>query len=159
MKIFIVYFAVLALTACNSNPRTIAKNSDSLDAGAKANNTSRVNEKSCYQHYSVKDTVKLKLVKNENIISGTLRFKYFGKDENKGTFAGVIRGDTLVADYTFMSEGVTSVRQIAFLKRNNTLMEGYGDVEEKNGEMVFKNVGKLNFKGNAPLVLGSCAGE
>lgn len=156
---FIVYFAVFALTACNSNPRTIAENSDSLNAGTKVTDTSHLNEKSCYQHYSAKDTVKLELVKNENIISGTLRFKRFGKDENKGTFAGVMRGDTLVADYTFMSEGVTSVRQIAFLKRNNTLVEGYGDVEEKNGEMVFKNVGKLNFKGSAPLVLGACAGE
>ena len=156
MKSSIVYFAAIVLTACNTNPRTSTENSDSLNAVTKATDTSHLNEKSCYQHYSAKDTVKLELVKNENIISGTLRFKRFGKDENKGTFAGVMRGDTLVADYTFMSEGVTSVRQIAFLKRNNTLVEGYGDVEEKNGKMVLKNIGRLNFKGSAPLVLGAC---
>ena len=156
MKIFIVYFAVIALASCNSNSRTIAKNSDTLNAGVKATDTRRVNEKSCYQYYSVKDTVKLEVVKNENSISGTLRIKHFGKDENIGTFTGVMKQDTLVADYTFMSEGVTSVRQIAFFKRNNTLVEGYGDVEEKNGKMVFRNLDKLNFKDSAPLVLGLC---
>ena len=156
MKIFIVYFTAFALTACNNNQHSDVANKDSLTVDKKLSDTDHSNAKKCYANYSLKDTVKLELVKNKNIISGTLRFKYFGKDENKGTFAGVVRGDTLVADYTFMSEGVTSVRQIAFLKRNNTLVEGYGDVEEKNGKMVFKNIGKLNFKGSASLFLGAC---
>ena len=155
MKMFIVYLAAFAFTGCiNQQPGSANKDSHTVDK--KLSDTNYSNEKNCYANYSLKDTVKLELVKNENIISGTLSFKYFGKDENIGTFAGVMRGDTLVADYTFMSEGVTSVRQIAFIKLDNTLVEGYGDVEEKNGEMVFKNIGKLNFKDGAPLVLGVC---
>ena len=124
MKIFIVYFTAFALTACNNNQHTAAESKDSHTIDKKLSNTDHLNEKICYTNYSVKDTVKLELERNENRINGSLRIKLLGKDENKGTFAGVMRGDTLVADYTFMSEGVTSVRQIAFFKRNNTLWRG-----------------------------------
>ena len=126
-----MYFAAFALISCNNNQHTTAESKNSHTIDKKLSNTDHLNEKICYTNYSVKDTVKLELERNENRINGSLRIKLLGKNENKGTFSGVLRGDTLVADYTFMSEGVTSVRQIAFLKRNNTLVEGYGDV--KNG--------------------------
>ena len=56
-----------------------------------------------------------------------------------------MRGDTLVADYTFNSEGIESVRQVAFLKKGDQLLEGYGDVEQKDNKTVFKNISTLSF--------------
>lgn len=56
-----------------------------------------------------------------------------------------MKGDTLIVDYTFDSEGSESVREVVFLKRNNQLIEGFGDVEEKDGKTVFKDKSKLIF--------------
>nr|GFC68635.1 hypothetical protein [Tanacetum cinerariifolium] len=37
-----------------------------------------------------------------------------------------MHGDTLVADYTFQSEGTTSIRQVVFLRRDIGFIEGFG---------------------------------
>ena len=56
-------------------------------------------------------------------------------------------GDTLLAEYIFKSEGITSIREVAFLKQDDSFVEGYGDVEEQYGKMVFKNRSALSFTG------------
>lgn len=157
MKIFIPLYTAFIFTACNSNRTTIAENKDSLAVVKKITEATSMNEKHCYENYANKDTVKLQLITNENKVTGSLQIKLFNKDENKGTFIGKMRGDTLIADYIFMSEGTRSIRQIAYLKRNKTLIEGYGNVEGKDGKMVFKNIATLNFKDITPLVEVSCS--
>lgn len=42
---------------------------------------------------------------------------------------------TLIADYTFWSEGRKSVREVAFLATDDGLVEGYGPVQEHSGNM------------------------
>ena len=69
----------------------------------------------------------------------------FEKDKNNGIFEGELHGDTLIAEYTFTSEGKESIRQVAFLKKGNQLFEGFGDMEDKNGKMMFKNISTLKF--------------
>jgi len=157
MKILIPLFIVFIFPACNANMATVAEDKDSLLAGNKISAAHPLSEKHCYENYSEKDSVKLELITNDNKVTGTLQMRLFNKDENKGTFIGKMKGDTLIADYIFMSEGTRSVRQIAYLKRNKTLIEGYGNVEEKDGKMVFKNIAKLNFNDITPLEEVSCA--
>lgn len=147
---------VFIFTACNNNKNTIVETKDTIPVDTIVATAHPLNEKQCYANYSKKDSIKLQLTTNENTITGTLQIKLFAKDENKGTFKGIIKGDTLIADYVFMSEGILSTRQIAFLKRNNNLIEGYGDVEEKDGKILFKNVAKLNFNNSTPLVKVTC---
>ena len=156
MKKIIQLFMVFIFTACNNNKNNIVETKDSVPVDTIVATAHPLNEKQCYADYSKKDSIKLELITNGNSITGTLQIKLFAKDENKGTFKGIIKGDTLVADYVFMSEGIMSTRQIAFLKRNNNLIEGYGDVEEKDGKMLFKNVAKLNFNNSTPLVKVTC---
>ena len=156
MKIFIPLLTAFIFTACNANMATVAENKDSLTDVKKISEAKSLSEKHCYENYSEKDSVKLELITNENNATGTLQIKLFNKDGNKGTFIGKMRGDTLIADYIFMSEGTRSIRQIAYLKRNKTLIEGYGNVEAKDGKMVFKNIAKLNFNDITPLVEVSC---
>jgi hypothetical protein len=51
-----------------------------------------------------------------------------------------------------MSEGISSVRQVVFLKKGNTYIEGYGDVvEEASGKVVFKDRKQLQFDGKSIL--------
>lgn len=100
----------------------------------------------CYQGVLKKDTISLSLnLKGNQISSGKLSYKFFEKDSNEGTLSGALKGDTLIADYTFMSEGTTSVRQVVFLKKGNAYIEGYGDIIDDNGKVRFKNTKQLNF--------------
>ncbi|MFV8270212.1 hypothetical protein ACNQGP_09790 [Flavobacterium sp. GT2N3] len=112
----------------------------------------------CYSAIMKTDTVYMSLkVKGNQITSGKLSYNYFEKDKNEGTLAGEIKGDTLFAEYTFMSEGVTSNRQVVFLKKGNTYVEGYGDiVDDNNGNVIFKDIKQLNFEGNVVLSKIDC---
>lgn len=110
-----------------------------------------VTTKECYEYVQGNDTIQASLLVEANNVSGDLTYKLYEKDKNSGTISGTVQGDTLIADYTFKSEGTTSVRQVAFLRKNKSLIEGYGDSEEKEGKMVFKEINKLNFNGNIIL--------
>ena len=67
-----------------------------------------------------------------------------------------MKGDILVADYTFMSEGVQSVRQVAFRQQGNSFIEGYGEIVTDNKRSLFKNINGLNFKNSIKLVENPC---
>lgn len=111
----------------------------------------------CYMGILKKDTVSMSLnIKGNQVSSGKLSYKFFEKDKNEGTLIGEMKGDTLLADYTFMSEGVSSVRQVAFLKKGNVFTEGYGDIEESNGKAIFKNTKQLKFDGKIILSKTNC---
>ncbi len=57
----------------------------------------------------------------------------------------MIKDSLLVGQYTFMSEGVSSVRETVFGIVPEGLIEGFGDVEERDSMMVFKNMDSLRF--------------
>lgn len=112
--------------------------------------------KECYEYTQKKDTIQVNiLVQGENV-SGDLIYKLFEKDQNIGKISGTISGDTLNATYTFMSEGKESMRQVVFLRKNKTLLEGYGESEEKDGKMVFKSMKDLNFTSSLQLLEVPC---
>ncbi|MFV7234199.1 hypothetical protein [Flavobacterium sp. ZB4R12] len=51
-----------------------------------------------------------------------------------------------------MSEGIATVRQVAFLKKGDSYVEGYGDVVDDNkGKVTFKDTKQLKFDGNTVL--------
>ena len=104
----------------------------------------------CYQAIIEKDTITLTVdINNVNQFEGKLDYSYYQKDKSIGTLLGNVKGDTIFADYTFQSEGKTSVRELAFLKKDlNTYVEGYGEIIETNGKMVFKDKSKIKFDGN-----------
>lgn len=110
----------------------------------------------CYIYTKNRDTVKLKLNTENEELTGDLSYSLFEKDSNKGTIAGEIKGDTILAEYTFDSEGMRSTREVVFLKRDGKLYEGFGDVEEKSGKTVFKNRAQLKFGNTIVLSLTEC---
>ncbi|WP_426064764.1 hypothetical protein [Flavobacterium sp. DSP2-3-1] len=114
--------------------------------------------KECYRAILKKDTVSLTLnVKNGQLSSGNLSYNFFEKDKNAGTLVGEFKGDTLYADYTFMSEGISSVREVAFLKKDDSYVEGFGDVIDDNkGKVTFKDKKQLQFDGNVLLSKVDC---
>lgn len=153
---FLLTAAAFFLTSCNSNQE---KTSGDEKVGAdstitKADTNNGTSE--CYINTKNKDSMLLHLTIKNNSVTGDMNYHVSGKDKNKGTLQGEIRGDTIFADYTFMSEGKESVRQVAYLKKDNSLLEGYGDAEEKGGKMVFKNTGSLYFGKGVVLQKTDC---
>ncbi|MFV5692615.1 hypothetical protein ACM55K_11375 [Flavobacterium sp. LT1R49] len=112
----------------------------------------------CYRTILKKDTISMTLnIKGDQLTSGKLSYNFYEKDKSFGTLVGIIKGDTLFADYAFMSEGVATVRQVAFLKKGNTYVEGFGDVVDDNkGKVTFKDVKQLKFDGNIVLSKVDC---
>jgi hypothetical protein len=92
-----------------------------------------------------KDTVIMRIVNNKGKVDGTLMYNYFEKDKNTGTLTGNMQGDTLIADYIFMSEGVQSVREVAFVKKDNAWLQGYGEMVQEGNKMKFTDRNKLVF--------------
>lgn len=100
----------------------------------------------CYLSTANNGTIELSFnINSMQEVNGTLLYSQYEKDKNDGTIVGNIKGDTLIADYTFMSEGVSSVREVAFLHKDGAYIEGFGDVTESNGKVVFKDKTKLKF--------------
>jgi hypothetical protein len=114
----------------------------------------------CYAFANDSSNVELSFnVNSHQEVNGKLTYKLYGKDKNEGTLIGNIKGDTLIGDYTFMSEGVSSVREVAFLQRENTFIEGYTDVAEANGKVTFKDKKKLKFDPKMVLTKVACKVE
>ncbi|WP_309609216.1 hypothetical protein [Flavobacterium sp.] len=112
----------------------------------------------CFMGILKKDTVSMTLnTKDGKFNFGKLSYHLFEKDKNEGEFSGKMKGDTLFADYNFMSEGVSSVREVAFLKKEDTFTEGYGEVVyDNNGKVIFKNTKALKFDGDIVLKKVDC---
>ena len=143
-----IAIGAIFLISCNNNaPKTSNTEQVVVEIGTRQ----------CYASTLNKDSALLVLNFKGNIVEGSMDYKINGKDKNKGSLNGEMKGDTIFADYKFLSEGVESVRQVAFLKMDSTLTEGYGDVEEKNGKTVFKNAAALDFSKGLKMQKVDCA--
>lgn len=147
---------LIFIVACNT---TTTDNSevkkDSFDTSSTPM-TIQVPNTRCFSSVKGKDTVYLKLEKFPNVVTGDLSYKLYEKDSNNGTIDGKMNGDTLIAEYTFMSEGQQSIRQVAFLIKDSIATEGYTDAEDKDGKMVFKNTAALDFSKGLQLKEIAC---
>lgn len=105
----------------------------------------KISDTQCYAFTKNSDSAKLNFISTNGITTGELSYNLHEKDKNNGIIEGEIKGDTLIADYTFNSEGSESVREVVYLMKGNELIEGFGEVEEKKGKTVFKDRSKLIF--------------
>jgi hypothetical protein len=157
-KVYLILLSVISFAACNTN-----KENGTEDVTGSASDTTsmrvQIPDMKCYANMNGKDTIFLKLEKFPNVVTGILKYKLYEKDANHGDLDGKLYGDTLIADYKFESEGKESVRQVAFLIKGNIVKEGYGDMEEEKGKMVFKNTGSINFNNGLQLNEIACPVE
>lgn len=119
----------------------------------------QVPETNCFASSEGDNRVHLTVEKFPNVVTGRLVYSLREKDANTGTLDGVMRGDTLIADYQFMSEGQSSVRQVAFLVQDSVAVEGFGEVEERDGKMIFKDASALDFSKGIRLRKISCTND
>jgi hypothetical protein len=143
MKNIFAIFTIALFAACQGG--TAKKTQAKIDSTIISNAATPENAVACYQYIKNRDTATLSIKVEGNQVSGSLGYNLYEKDKNSGTFTGLIKGDTLIADYTFHAEGKISVREIALFKQGDKLIEGFGDVQEIKGNIKFKDISKLKF--------------
>ncbi len=149
-------FLILSLSACN-NPQATNDETSKINPGAAPSDASGESLKeSCYRSKTGNSIVEMTLTEKDGLVQGTLNYMPEAKDKNTGIVKGRMRGDTLLADYTFMSEGMESVREVMFLKTAEGYKEGYGPVKDLNGKMVFEDPTAADFSKSATLIKVDC---
>ncbi|TKK71790.1 hypothetical protein FC093_01870 [Ilyomonas limi] len=145
-RIFISLCITFCLIACNSNTSN-TNNHQTADVQSTNDSADAVSSSLCYAYMQNMDTIRLNITTTGDTFSGHMLYQLKERDRNNGTLQGTIKGDTLIADYTFSSEGMVSVRQVAFLKQQEGLREGFGELKQKNNQWVFANPRALQFTG------------
>lgn len=153
MKIkFLVLGLVISMAACNKKEDTKVVTEPEMEQPEIT-----APAKECYEYTNGKDTIELSMaITNGNNVAGDLKYAWFEKDSNTGMFSGMFKGDTLYADYTFQSEGVTSIREIVMLRKGDNLLQGYGDITEQGNKQAFKNKKTLKFDDKMVLKKITC---
>jgi len=155
LKTFLLYFILITLCISCRKKETTSVSGTSQDSVAQTPPVEEV-VGDCFMVVTGKDSMLMQIVIENNSAVGQLHYRFYEKDKSGGTFFGDMHGDTLIADYKFMSEGMESEREVAFLRKGETFIEGYGVEEDKDGRMVFKNINSLRFSGQ-PMQKVDCA--
>jgi hypothetical protein len=150
MKTFNILILAVLLAACNTQVKETETNNS---AKSEKESTSGTN---CYLYASEADTVSLNLTHLGDSITGTLVYNYKEKDKNTGTISGRMNGNILLAEYTFLSEGIQSCRQVAFKLEGDNFIEGYGESYSQNDRFFFKYPDSLNFDSSFKLRETAC---
>lgn len=156
---FISTLFILSLASCTSENKGAAGDSTEVIALDTTFTATTPNESSgdCYIYTKNRDTASLKLNIIGEELTGELSYKLFEKDSNAGKIAGEMKGDTIIAEYTFDSEGMRSVREVVFVKKDDgNIYEGTGDVIEKDGKMVFKDRSAIKFSPTMVFTKTNC---
>jgi hypothetical protein len=151
MKLMALFIAGMLVLSCNTNEKNNEAATKKEEEAKKQ--SSAMN---CYRYANATDTVSLKLIHVAETITGTLIYNLKEKDKNQGTIQGAMKGNLLVADYTFQSEGMRSVRQVVFKLEGNSFIEGYGDIDMQNDKARFKNIDSLQFNSAIKLTGTDC---
>lgn len=150
MKLIYLFIFTAFLFACNAEGNRANQTAQNTVANPDTVITN------CYTYTSASDTILLNINQVKDSVTGTLVYKLKEKDSNHGTINGSMKDSILLADYTFVSEGVTSTRQVAFKKDHNNLVEGYGEVFNDNGKTSFKKPDSLIFSSSLVILKTNC---
>ncbi|WP_231463279.1 MULTISPECIES: hypothetical protein [unclassified Pedobacter] len=143
-KLFSISIALsLFLFSCKSDSKKYTT-VDSSIMSDKTDNYRSPDE--CFTYDKNGDNVSLLIYgTGNNKVLGKLNYSLSGKDKNSGQFYGRTVGDTIIVDYKFQSEGVWSIRQVAWIRQGDKLLEGFGETYQDNDIVKFKNYRKLNY--------------
>ncbi len=154
-KIFYLFAGIIISVSCN-NTQTTSTQQQVQDTATKPKPPVNFTGQYCYSYIQNKDSVTLRIVVSDSSVTGKLMYNFFEKDDNDGVIQGSLRNDTLIANYTFTSEGKESVRQVAFLLSDSSAKEGYGNMVQQDTVMRFSNPDSLSFNNSLVLKKQSC---
>ncbi len=151
----ILAFLTIGLLSCNQRTNT---KTEQLQAQERSETTQEkpnaILELGCYSYSDNLNTAIFKISNLEDSIVGKLTYAHDGKDINSGVFIGELIDDKLFGTYTFISEGEESKREIAFLIKNEQLIEGYGELNENGTGFLDKE--NITYASVTPMTKTDC---
>ncbi len=158
MKV-LLSIAILFVFACSNNSSTGERDTgkmhstttNTFDTSAKI-----IDLNGCYQMTLNRDTATMQLLVADTVVTGNLIYDWNEKDGNKGSIKGVLRDSLIHADYTFESEGMTSVREVIFKISDTLMKQAVGDLDEQNNKIIYKDKTKLDFNTMPAFIKVAC---
>lgn len=145
---------VLIIVGCSGNQ---SDNEPVNPADSNNNELPKAGEKQCYNYFENGDTIILTIKwLDANKFTGSMVYRLKEKDGNIGTLKGQRKDSILLADYQFNSEGVTSVREVAFKQIEDYMVEGFGNVTPDSSGFKFTAPDSLQFDLNLKLQKVKC---
>jgi hypothetical protein len=111
----------------------------------------------CYTQIFKRDTVTLQLDITGNNATGPLTYKIYEKDMNDGSVKAELSDSVIMGWYLFRSEGIMSVRQVAWRVKPGQLWPGSGDIIQRNDTTAFANLENLRFDDTKPFIKVRCS--
>ncbi|GAA4300607.1 COG3650 family protein [Aestuariibaculum suncheonense] len=111
-------------------------------------------ETGCYAYNNNGNALLFQVTDVSHEVYGRLKYSYHEKDENIGNFRGRLYRDKLLGTFSFISEGIESVREVAFLVKQDTLIEGFGALDETGTAFKFRD--SIEFTSKTPMVKTDC---
>ena len=108
----------------------------------------------CYEYNNDGNQILFEIIEIDNTIKGNITYALTEKDSNTGTFIGELNEDKLIGTYTFSSEGTESTREMAFMVKDNQLIEGFGELNETGD--AFKDKNNISYTSTMPLTKIDC---
>lgn len=100
---------------------------------------------SCYSRQENQDLTVVQLTQEGDKVSGYYVWEPYEKDGAHGSFIGSIKDGMITADHTYMIEGSVQTDEVYFKLDGDNLLEGSGELMEKDGKMVAKSIESLQF--------------
>ena len=141
---------ILLAGSCNNEGKTSTQvKKDSITpANVVVNDTL---SSGCYSQIVQRDTSSLQLQKKDSSLTGALSYSIYQKDRNDGTVMAEQSGDIIKGWYLFKSEGIISVRQVAWKINGEELWPATGEVTQKNDTTMFAKPDQLKFDSTRPF--------
>ena len=152
-KLIILSLLAISFSSCKNNTAKEQNSSGDKEVMTTEKQSSLL-EVGCYSYNGNGSTIDLEITGLENGVVGKLIYLLDGKDSNTGIFNGKLNGDKLFGAYTFMSEGIESKREVAFLIKDGQLIEGYGELNGNGTAFVDKS--NINYTSTMPLTKTDC---
>lgn len=152
-KIIILSLITLTISSCKDNNENRKSTDDETQPITEKESTTSL-KTGCYSYNDGKSIINFEITETGNQINGNLTYELDEKDSNKGTFTGNTSNDKLFGIYTFKSEGIESSREVAFMIKDNLLIEGYGELNESGN--AFKDRKTIKYVSKMPLKKTDC---
>ena len=137
MRLTLVGLLLLIATGCRN---TSSDHADSQLATSQPTETATLPaaDTLCFRQVMNRDTTNLQLVVNGKQASGYVDIMPFEKDRAQGSFAGIVDGEHIQADWQRAGEGVTQHYTLNLTLKGDAITWHEGERVEKDGKWVLK---------------------
>ncbi len=153
-KLALLTFALITIVACKNNTKTDNKIVIEEQKAVIETTQKPTLKTGCYEYNSNGNLIKMEITEVNTNVMADLKIAYAEKDASQGKFVGNLTGDKLIGTYTFNAEGKQSTRELAFMIKDNQLIEGFGDLNEEGTK--FKDVKTIQYTSTMPLTMVDC---